>query len=198
MSTDWKKVWDKKGLLKTEDFVLLSGFEEQLKAGQASQEFLSSSANKISEFLKLKKSDNLLEVGCGCGAIAQFLDCNYYGIDFSETSIKTHKKLFPSHTVEVSEANKLPFEDKRFDKCLINSVCHYFPSRGYFEQCVEELVRVTNGSILICDLPISSHGKDHLLFDKQFFEKENWEIHNGLYERQDDTERFCIIMNQQE
>jgi len=69
----------------------------------------------------------VLEVGCGCGALAQFFDCEYHGVGYSSESIKKHKELFPEHNVLMSEGSNLPFEDNSFDKAFIHGVCHYFP-----------------------------------------------------------------------
>lgn len=32
--------------------------------------------------MKIKTTDRVLEIGCGAGGIAKFLDCNYVGVDY--------------------------------------------------------------------------------------------------------------------
>lgn len=128
---DWKEVWERKGKLQTNDLKELDGFE-------ATTIDPKKAALKIKKVLKIKKTDKVLEVGCGAGMIAKYLDCDYTGADYSESLVKKHTKLL-GHKVVHTEAKNLPFEDKSFDKVFVYSVFHYFPNKEYAKEVIKEL-----------------------------------------------------------
>ena len=175
----WKEIWEWKGRLETNDLKELDGFED---AAIDPKEI----ADKIVLALNIKKSDNVLEVGCGAGMIAQYLDCNYTGIDYSRPLVEKHIKIL-NHRVLVTEADNIPFKDRYFDKAFAFSVFHYFPDKAYVARAIEEMKRVCRGWVLIGDLPVSSHRKEHLLFDKSDFKDE---ILDSFYKK----ERFNILI----
>lgn len=45
-------------------------------------------ATRIARLLDIKPRDKVLEVGCGAGGLAQYMECEYIGIDYSETLIR--------------------------------------------------------------------------------------------------------------
>jgi len=167
----WKKIWEQKGKIETSNLKLLDGFENT-----SIDEHLI--ARSISERLNINTRDKVLEIGCGAGMIAQFMDCNYFGVDYSHSLVKKHKQIL-NNNVMVSEANKLPFPDKYFEKCFAFSVFHYFPNKIYSNQVIIEMKRVTKKSLFIGDLPNSSHDSSHLLYNKIAFN--GWEISRGFY-----------------
>ena len=185
----WKEIWDKKGKLDSENLVELAGYEGYV-GKKKPQDFLFGIAENIIDILKVENDDRVLEVGCGCGALSQFFDCEYHGVDYSSESIKKHKQLFPKHKVLTSEANSLPFEDNYFDRVFIHGVCHYFPDMKYFNECKKELFRVSKKNVLIADLPESSHDSTHLLFNRSTLENEGWKIYEGFY----NPVRFCAYI----
>ena len=167
----WKKIWEKKGLLETNNLKLLDGFEN-------TNIHEHSIAQSITKKINICAEDKVLEIGCGAGMIAQFLVCKYFGIDYSHSLVKKHKQIL-GNNVLVSEANKIPYPDKYFEKCFAFSVFHYFPDKDYSNQVINEMERVTKESIFIGDLPKCSHDSDHLLYNKTDFNK--WEISPGFY-----------------
>lgn len=166
----WRKIWERKGILETNDLKKLDGFEATTVNPREI-------AKKISEILKIQKTDKVLEVGCGAGMIAQYLDCDYIGIDYSKSLVKKHVEIL-KHSVLVAEADNIPFKDKYFDKAFSYSVFHYFPNKDYGRKVIKEMKRVCKGQIFIGDLPITSHRKEHLLFNKDDF---SGEISEGFY-----------------
>ncbi len=66
----------------------------------------------------VKKSKNLLDVGCGNGVIHHFVKDrveDIYGIDFSRSDLlKAKKRGLITHHVDIDK-NKLPFKNKIFD-----------------------------------------------------------------------------------
>lgn len=157
----WQKIWERKGKINTNNLVELDGFE----ATTINPKIV---VSKIIKLLDIKKTDKVLEVGCGAGMLAQCLKCNYVGVDYSNSLVKKHIKLL-GNSVLVAEANNLPFKDKFFDKVFAYSVFHYFPDKKYVKKALKEMKRVSRGSIFIGDLPESSHRKSHLLFKKSDF-----------------------------
>lgn len=176
---NWKHIWEKKGSLKTNDLKELDGFE-------STQINPKTIAEKIAKILDIKKTDKVLEVGCGAGMIAQYLNCNYIGIDYSLPLVKKHIEIL-CHSILVAEASDIPFKDNYFDKVFVYSVFHYFPDKKYARKVLKEMKRVCKGEIFIGDLPIISHRKEHLLFNKDDFDGETYE---GFYTRK----RFNILI----
>ncbi len=160
----WQKIWEKKGKANTDNLFELDGFEATVVNPK-------SVANKIIKLLNIKKTDRVLEVGCGAGMLAQYLNCNYVGVDYSSFLVKKHIKLL-GHSVLVAEANNLPFKNKSFDKVFAYSVFHYFYDKEYARKALKEMKRVSKGEIFIGDLPETSHRRNHLLFKRDNFKGE--------------------------
>lgn len=177
---DWKEIWERKGKLETNDLKKLDGFE----ATTINPEEV---ASQIIKILDIKKSDKVLEIGCGAGMIAQYLDCDYIGTDYSESLVKKHIELL-KRSVLVAEANDIPFKNKYFNKAFSYSVFHYFPDKEYVKEVIKELKRVCKGKIFIGDLPERSHRKEHLLFRKSEFQGV---FSEGFYNK----DRFNVLID---
>jgi len=179
--TNWHDIWEKKGDLETTDLIVLDGFENHEINPQEI-------ADKISNQLDLNQNDKVLEIGCGAGMIAQYLKCNYVGVDYSKSLVKKHIKIL-NNSVLHGLANNLLFKDKTFDKVFCFSVFQYFKNKDYAFEVVNEMRRVSKKMVFIGDLPFKSHEKDHLLFDKEEFK--NWRVTNGYY----NEDRFNITLH---
>jgi SAM-dependent methyltransferase len=160
----WKEVWERKGKTQIEDLRLLDGFENSPMIPEEV-------AKWIIKRLDIKKTDKVLEVGCGAGMIGKYISpyCDYTGIDYSESLVQKHILLLKNQVI-VAEANDIPFEDKHFDKSFSYSVFHYFPDKEYTKQVIDEMKRVTKEMIYIGDLPLKSKRKEHQLFFFSEFE----------------------------
>lgn len=169
--TYWKEVWERKGKDNTNDLTVLDGYDHTVAS-------LEQIANNIKMKLKIREEDSVLEVGCGAGGMAQFMTCNYVGVDYSKSLIKRHIELF-GNSVLWGEANNLIFKDKSFDKVFCYGVFQYFPSTEYAFQVIEEMKRVAKQAIFIGDLPIISHRDEHQLYDKRDFK--GWILEEGDY-----------------
>lgn len=156
----WKEIWTQKGAVAgtKEDALEMGGWTNTVTSAEEI-------ANKIVDFLDIKPNDKVLEIGCGTGGLAQYIDCDYIGIDYSVTSIRRCMEFFQKPAI-YAEANDLPFKDKYFDKCFAYGCFFYFPSMEYVREAVAEMKRVTSGMILIGELPKSSHEPKHLLFEE--------------------------------
>ena len=168
----WKQIWVRKGKADGNDLLSFDGYE-------ATQVDMEEVARQITKRLDIKKGDKVLEVGCGAGAIAQYLDCDYTGIDYSHTLVKKHIEIL-HNSVLTGEAADLPFKDHSFDKVICYGVYLYFDDKEYAKKATSELLRVARKSVLIGELPIRSHRKEHLLFTTDEFE--GWEISDGFYD----------------
>ncbi len=161
----WQEIWTKKGAVAStkEDSLELGGWNKT----QTSAESI---VNKMVEFMDIKPSDRVLEIGCGAGGMAQYLDCNYIGIDYSVTSVEKCMEFFKKPAI-FAEANDIPFKDKYFDKCFAYGCFMYFPSMEYVKQVIAEMRRVTRTAIFIGEMPRESHEPKHLLFDEEEIQK---------------------------
>lgn len=168
----WKQIWERKGKAEGKDLLAFDGYE-------ATQVDMEEVARQITKRLDIQKSDKVLEVGCGAGALAQYLDCDYTGMDYSHTLVKKHIEIL-HNSVLTGEAADLPFKDHSFDKVICYGVYLYFDDKEYAKKATSELLRVARKSVLIGELPIRSHRKEHLLFTKDEFE--GWEISDGFYD----------------
>ena len=180
MSLSWQEIWEKKGSVETNDLKYLDGYEDTT----IDAKFV---ANIITEILDIQPTDKVLEVGCGAGMLAQYLECDYIGIDYSKSLVKKHIQLLGNSVLHGS-ANNLIFRDGYFDKVFSYSVFHYFPDLDYAQNVIEEMKRVSKNSIFIGDLPIRSHRSEHLLFDPQNFACA--EITQGFY----NPDRFNVFI----
>lgn len=159
----WKEIWTQKGAMEgtRDDIRVYDGWEK-------STADMWETAQRIINLLEIKPTDKVLEVGCGAGGLAQYMDCEYIGIDFSSTLVKRCMEFYQK-TAVYSEANEIPFKDKYFDKCFSWGVFLYFPEWNYTKEVIREMKRVTKLGIFIGELPKTSHDPKHQLYqEKQF------------------------------
>ncbi len=80
----WKQIWTRKGRADSSvtDLLAYDGYE-------ATKVDMEEVASQIIKRLDIHKNDRVLEVGCGAGALAQYLDCDYVGIDYSPTLVQS-------------------------------------------------------------------------------------------------------------
>ena len=110
--------------------------------------------NKRLELIKkyIKKTDKILEIGCGSGNLLKNIDCdNISGLDISHLMIEECKKIMPKGKFLSGDAENLPFKDNSFDKVIISEVLYYLPD---LNKAISEAYRVLNkdGFLLITSL----------------------------------------------
>lgn len=159
-TNNWKNIWEKKGRVESnhfelKDLIAIDGFDTG--AGEFASDIWLAFVADIKEKLKIKEGQTILEVGCGAGAFLyplSSLNVNIFGIDYSASLIKLCSKIMPFGNFQVSEANKLPFDDSFFDAIISNSVFQYFKSLDYAQNTILEMVRTLNnvGTIAILDI----------------------------------------------
>ncbi|HIH25428.1 class I SAM-dependent methyltransferase [Candidatus Woesearchaeota archaeon] len=97
----------------------------------------------ISAFLKVNKSDKLLDIGSGTGISTDFFDCFSVGIDPSFNMLRLSK----GYRINAF-AESLPFKDNSFDIILALTSIHNFNN---VDLAIEEIKRIskTNSKIVI-------------------------------------------------
>nr|VFJ57332.1 MAG: Methyltransferase domain-containing protein [Candidatus Kentron sp. FM]VFJ58029.1 MAG: Methyltransferase domain-containing protein [Candidatus Kentron sp. FM]VFK11831.1 MAG: Methyltransferase domain-containing protein [Candidatus Kentron sp. FM] len=101
--------------------------------------------------------ENVLDVGCGPGVLAQCVaeaygDCRVIGLDASERRLETaRKQQVDNLSFEKGDAQRLPFDDDRFDLVYCRFLLEYLPSP---RTAIREMARVCRpgGRILLQDL----------------------------------------------
>ncbi len=97
-----------------------------------------------------------LDVGCGTGALLSMIaeqrkDIKLFGIDLSEEMIKVARaNLGEAADLRVSNSEKLPFEDNRFDLITCTFSFHHYPNP---KAVLTEMKRVLSqkGKLIIVD-----------------------------------------------
>lgn len=100
------------------------------------------SIENILDILQYRKSDRILDYGCGIGRFYKYISekGDYYGIDIAEAMINECHKRYPekSDRFIVAEGENLPFEDSFFDKII----CYGVLDACYQEKALAEMFRV--------------------------------------------------------
>ncbi len=126
------------------------GYYDSIAAGydELHKEEQEKKLRSVKQFIKPKKTDRLLDVGCGTGVSTQF-DCVCYGIDPSEELLKIAGRKFPDKTFMLGSAEKLPFEAAYFDYIISLTAAQNFTN---LEKAVSEINRVAKPG---CKIAIS-------------------------------------------
>ncbi len=113
-------------------------------------------AKIILKNIELKKDDKLLDVGCGTGISTELFECNKIGIDPGEKLVLQANKRI---NAIIGKGEKLPFEDKSFDKIVCITAIHNFDD---YKKGIKEMKRVckNDGKIIITILKKSTKSHD--------------------------------------
>ena len=134
--------------VKNESFYdkIASGYDELYMAEQFS---------KISEMMQAlgadipKKTDRLLDVGCGTGISTSVWKSECVGIDPSRELIAIAQRNYPKRKFMVGKAESLPFPDQSFDVVISVTSIHNFDD---VRKGIEEMKRVGKRLFIITAL----------------------------------------------
>jgi ubiquinone/menaquinone biosynthesis C-methylase UbiE len=130
----------------------------------------------IKHYAKPKRTDRLLDVGCGNGLSTKIWDCIATGIDPSE-------KLLPKEPNFIKgEAENLPFEDNSFDYVISITAIQNFHD---IEKALREIKRVGKKRFVLSWLK-KSKNSDKILAKV----RELWNIQKIILE---DKDIICFI-----
>ncbi|MCI1931209.1 MAG: methyltransferase domain-containing protein [Clostridia bacterium] len=100
------------------------------------------------------KPHTILDLGCGNGnviaMISQKTDADLYGIDLSEKMIKEAKKRLDKAKLCVGNAEKLPYDDNKFDVVICNASFHHYPKPEIVLQEVKRVLK-KDGTFILGD-----------------------------------------------
>ncbi|MEK7112451.1 MAG: class I SAM-dependent methyltransferase [Patescibacteria group bacterium] len=103
------------------------------------------------KFFKIKKSDYILDLGCGDGLNISILrkmgKKKIVGIDISEELLREARKANPDVKVLLASAEKIPFKENTFDVVLVDSVFHHLMRYG---KTLKEIKRVLKPGGKLC------------------------------------------------
>jgi ubiquinone/menaquinone biosynthesis C-methylase UbiE len=110
-------------------------------------------AKYLEKNFKFNGNTKLLDVGCGRGTLAHYLDAEVclYGIDISEKAISEARKVYKQADVVELNIEKLPYEDDFFDLAITLDVLEHVFDPLFF---IREVYRVIKpGGELILSTP---------------------------------------------
>jgi ubiquinone/menaquinone biosynthesis C-methylase UbiE len=191
---NWRAVWNSKTVTGGDKDLLSSlikanGFDTGY--GNYSTDQWRRMTYELSNLLKITKYSNILEVGCGSGALLHSIQihtqANIFGYDYSASLIETANK-FLKGDFKVSEALINPFGLNEFDFVISHSVFQYFPSEEYAIKTIETMTHAlkTGGKIALMDLNDAScentyHKDRRKNFTNQSEYDEKYRNHSHLF-----------------
>lgn len=83
--------------------------------------------NKLIKLAQIQETDKIIEVGCGAGHILERVPKGeLYGVDISEIQVKRAKERLGNRVIlSKSPGEKIPYDDKYFDKILCSEVIEH-------------------------------------------------------------------------
>ena len=183
---EWGDIWEKKGMVDTEDLYLLNGYEET-NFNPKSQ------TDRFIVTLDIQDNNTILEVGCGAGLIASHLKkYQYMGIDKSLSLVNKHINLLYNTVINFSSTDSI-FKDKYFDYCICNSMLEYLNTNTELDKTIDEIERVTKYGVFIGNIRYKSrttktekHVYDgsitHFTIDRSYFINKGYTVIDSMFE----------------
>ena len=139
---------------------------DQIKAaGQwGEKEFVPLICEEICKKINIKKSDRVLELGCGSGVLGNWIKnkCDsYVGLDVSRLMLKKFSDVLVNEkkmNLFQAVTDAIPFSADTFDIIIINSVIMYFQDDDILKKTFSEMERVAtkNGVLFIGEVIVPS------------------------------------------
>lgn len=108
----------------------------------------------ITNTIRLKPEDNILDAGCGTGTVLKRLNAmcriNGFGIDIEDKMIEQARSKLPQMKIQKCDCSSTPFENEFFDSIVACMTFHHFHDQTAF---AKEMARVLKkgGKIYIVD-----------------------------------------------
>lgn len=123
----------------------------------------------ITQYLKPKESDKLLDVGCGTGLTTEPWPCKLYGIDPAKKLIEKARQQ-EKIEYKIAPAEDIPYKDDEFDYVISITAIQNFQ---YIEKGLQEIKRVGKDKFILTFLKRSPKRKEITeLINKHFKVKE--------------------------
>ena len=136
---------------------------------------------------RYKKSDLILDAGCGSGRNIHWFYYNgfsIYGIDKDEKHINNLKEKYASiaENFMVSTLENTPFKNEMFDHIICNAVLHFAENTMHFKSMISELIRVLKPKGTLFIRMASNIGIENNVVH----------LSEGVYKLPDTTTRFLL------
>lgn len=95
----------------------------------------------LQRHVAVRRSQRLLDVGCGVGDYARYFPCRYVGIDVNPLYIQYARDKFPEAEFHVMDCTRLDLDDGSFDEVVTIASFHHLTDQEVI-QTVSECIRV--------------------------------------------------------
>ena len=157
----WKEIWGKKLIdlkqkIILDDLIKADGFDTGV--GSYDESSWRRLVADIQSRINVKATENVLEIGCGGGALLfalnEIVKAHYYGVDYSESLIQIAKRALPNGQFVISEAKDPVFQEIEFDAILSHGVFIYFPHHDYVDEVLTVWCKKikSGGKLVLMDL----------------------------------------------
>jgi SAM-dependent methyltransferase len=164
----WREHWNERAKA-NEDIIWLNGY--CVNGVPLSNEiYYSAVLSPCIDILELEAHHHFLEIGCGAGLFLSEIEKNVKSCVGIDISLGMISRFIGKSNVVVSDARKLPFYHDCFDRILMYSVAHYYPSYDYFKMVIRNALSLlkAKGVFLIGDVPFGDPpaNSQYLYYDK--------------------------------
>lgn len=129
-------------------------------------------------FFNINNKKDILEIGCGPGALTNSLsrwypNANIIGIDKDTSFIEFAKQKMPHLNFMEADATSLPFKDNTFDVVISHTVQEHIPPEKFFNEQLRVLK--PNGICLVLSIRHGIQLMADCILQENIFEKEFWQ-----------------------
>jgi len=109
-----------------------------------------------------------LDVGCGVGLHSKMLqekkNCYVYGIDISESMVKSANKNLGGGFIALGSVTNIPYRDSTFDVVYTVNVLHHLIDHNIIARAIEEMARVSKKYVIIFEFNSKNPFCRYILF----------------------------------
>lgn len=165
---NWQEVWERLPLEKRGQHLdKITGFDSVCKGDNDLTNFKYKIHKLLVKEIGNAKVKNICEMGCGCGNnLIPFNNEGYtcFGVDYSKGMINKAKEILPKYANNFycDSVTKTPINDNTMDFTFSYSVFQYLDGRKEAKKVIDEMIRITKVSGIICiwDIPDKNFEKE--------------------------------------